>query len=119
MKRFALVLGLAAGLMVGGSTAFAGRYNGPGVDVTRAQAFASVWYTETFRAGELAVVAIRGDGYTDLDLFVYDENGNLVASGTGPTCFETVSFTPRWTGRFRIEVRNLGSTWNQFTLTTN
>ena len=57
-----VVVSLAASLFLGGKTALAGRWPNPGVDVARAQAYASVWYTETFRAGELAVVSIRGDG---------------------------------------------------------
>jgi hypothetical protein len=118
MKPLAVVLALAAGLCVDGNLARASPIAGPGVSVSRAQAFGSVWFNETFRGGETAVVTIRGDGDTDLDLYVYDANGNLVAWSNGPTDRETVRFTPLWTGRFRIEVRNLGRVWNQFTLNT-
>jgi hypothetical protein len=111
---------LSAGLLLACDTlADAGRFGGPGIDVSRAQAYASVWYTDTFEGGRLASVSIVGDGDTDLDLFVYDEHGTCVARGIGLSDCESVSFVPRFTGRFRIEVRNLGSVWNEFTLRTN
>jgi hypothetical protein len=61
-----------------------------------------------------AAVVISGDGDTDLDLYVYDENGNLIGSDTDGSDDCVVRFNPRWTGVFRIEVRNLGSVYNQY-----
>ena len=71
-------------------------------------------YTLTFRAGERACILVSGDGDTDLDLYVYDENGNLVASDTdsGDKC--AAVWTPRWTGRFTIKVKNLGDVYNEY-----
>ncbi|MCW5605970.1 MAG: hypothetical protein KIT18_15620, partial [Burkholderiales bacterium] len=63
----------------------------------------------TFRGGEPAVVGISGDGDTDLDLVVLAENGNVICRADGPSDDEICRWTPRWTGLFRIEVRNLGS----------
>jgi len=41
----------------------------------------------------------------DFDIKIYDENGNLVASGTANgSTDEVVYLTPLWTGPFRIEV---------------
>jgi hypothetical protein len=118
MKRITLALAAVA-LMACSSVVFAGRAPGPGHDVARVRAFSSVTYTETFRGGEQAIVSIRGDGTTDLDIFVYDEFGNLVAQGIGPTDRETVTWRPIWTGRFRIVIRNLGSVYNDYVLRTN
>jgi hypothetical protein len=73
-------------------------------------------YHETFRAGETALITVSGDGDTDLDLYVYDENGYLIASDTDLTDQCVVSFTPLWTGSFTIKVRNLGSVWNAYTV---
>lgn len=69
-------------------------------------------YSERFYAGESVYIYVRGDGDTDLDLYVYDENGNLIDSDTdlGDTCLCT--FTPKWTGRFTIKVKNLGSVYS-------
>jgi hypothetical protein len=61
-------------------------------------------------------VYVSGDGDTDLDLFIYDENGVLIDSDTdyGDECVVTV--VPNWTGRFTIQIRNLGSVYNRYTL---
>ncbi len=63
-------------------------------------------WTVTFAGGFKAAVAVVGDGDTDLDLYVYDENDNLVAKSDGPRDRESVSWTPRWTGKFKIKVVN-------------
>jgi hypothetical protein len=97
----------------------AGRIPGPGKDTIVCQAYGSVTYYATFRGGELASVAIVGDGFTDLDIFVYDMQGRLVAQGIGPTDIELVTWLPAQTQTYRIVVRNLGSTWNRCSMATN
>jgi hypothetical protein len=72
-----------------------------------------------FRGGEPAVVYVSGDGDSDLDLFVYDERGQLVASATGPRDECVVRWQPDRQGRFRIEVRNLGTASNWYWMATN
>jgi hypothetical protein len=118
MKRLAMALGLAVLMGVCG-VAEARRTGGVGRDATTLPGLSKSTYHVTFNGGELAVVTIVGSGNTDLDIFVYDEFGNRVAFGDGPTDIESVSWTPRWTGRFRIEVHNLGSYSNFYTLRTN
>jgi hypothetical protein len=76
-------------------------------------------YNVTFNGGSRAAVAIYGDGDTDLDLYVYDQNGNLICRATGRGDAEACRWTPRWTGPFRIEVRNLGGMSNRYRLATN
>ena len=72
-----------------------------------------------FRGRELAEVCVVGDGDTDLDLYVYDEGGNLICSDTGYTDRAYCSWTPRWTGPFEIEIENLGGVYNRYRLATN
>jgi hypothetical protein len=67
-----------------------------------------------FHGGRSAAASVIGDGDTDLDLFVYDENGNLIGSDTDSTDRCLVRLHPRWTGAFQIEVRNLGSVYNEY-----
>ena len=57
-----------------------------------------------FLGGARAIVTVEGDGSTDLDVYVYDENGNLVAKVDGPGDKCRVTWTPRWTGKFTIKV---------------
>jgi hypothetical protein len=119
MKRFTSLLAVAV-VLGGVAVVQAGRIPGPARDVETIKAYSRVTYSSVvFRAGELAVVQIQGDGSTDLDVFVYDEDGNLVAQGIGPTDYERVTWTPRWTGPFRIVVENLGSSRNTYFLRTN
>lgn len=102
-----------------GAFAHAGHIRGPQSGSARCEAYGSVTYYETFRGGEMAEVAIQGDGDTDLDLFVYDMNGRLVAQGTGYTDRELVRWFVPSTGTYRIVVRNLGNVWNRYGLGTN
>ena len=76
-------------------------------------------HTVEFRGGEPAVIYVSGDGESDLDLFVYDEAGQLVASATGPRDECVVRWQPERQGRFRIEVRNLGTASNWYWMATN
>ncbi len=73
----------------------------------------------TFRGGETAYVCVIGDGDTDLDLYVYDENGNFITSDTDGTDNCVVSFNPKWTGVFYIKIKNLGSVYNKYSIITN
>jgi len=96
-----------------------GRRDGPAYVTRRVNANSSYTDYIIFRGGEIAEIAISGDGDTDLDLYVYDENGNLVGSDTDYTDDCYVSFRPRWTGSFKVVVKNLGNVYNRYILMTN
>lgn len=117
MVRNFLIAAVTAGLF--SAAADAGATGGPKYsnDVVRAHSTDS--YTIYFHGGELARVAVRGDGDTDLDLYIYDENGNLIARDTGRTDYCVVRFRPRWTGRFTVRIKNLGRVYNRYRLETN
>jgi hypothetical protein len=76
-------------------------------------------YTLAFRAGELAEVAVSGDGDTDLDLYILDQNNNLIVYDEGYTDQCYVRFVPKWTGNFSIVVKNRGRVWNRYQIATN
>lgn len=76
-------------------------------------------YNISFRGGELAIVTVIGDGDTDLDLYVYDNNGNLIDSDNDYTDDCVCTWTPRWTGNFRIKIVNRGNVYNRYILRTN
>jgi hypothetical protein len=73
----------------------------------------------TFRGGELARIAVIGDGDTDLDLYVYDENESEIAKDVDRTDRCLVEWTPRRTGQFHVRIVNLGRVYNQYLLITN
>jgi hypothetical protein len=54
-----------------------------------------------------------------LDLYVYDSNGNLIASDTGYSDDCYVSWVPKWTGRFIVKVVNRGPLYNRYVILTN
>ena len=76
-------------------------------------------YQVKFWASELAEVCVSGDGDTDLDLYVYDSNGNLIGSDTDYTDECVVRWVPAWTGTFIIKVVNRGALYNDFLIWTN
>jgi hypothetical protein len=96
-----------------------GGSRGPRQLYAEVQPAASQEHTVEFRGGEPAIVHLSGDGESDLDLFVYDDAGQIVASITGPGDQGVVHWRPERQARFRIEVRNLGRAPNQYWLTTN
>ena len=116
MKRFALVTAI---VVAASTSALAGRYPSPSVTRERVNAGAVDVYQVVFVGERTAEVAVRGDGDTDLDLYVYDENGNQIVKDDDSTdrCF--VRFTPRWTGKFTVRVVNRGSVYNNYTMATN
>ena len=76
-------------------------------------------YNIIFRGGELARVAVVGDGDTDVDLFVYDEYGKRDRPDDDRTANCLVAFTPRWTGVCRVRVVNNGYVYSNYVLMTN
>ena len=65
-------------------------------------------YRVTFKGGEVAAVYVSGDGDSDLDLYIYDENGHEICRDNDGTDTMLCRWTPAWTGAFIIEIRNLG-----------
>lgn len=76
-------------------------------------------FDQTFNADRMAEVCLVGDGDTDLDLYVYDEDDNLLASDVGPTDRCYVRFQPAKTALYRIKIVNLGGVYNNCCLATN
>jgi hypothetical protein len=71
-------------------------------------------YEIEFVVGVPVQVHVIGDGDTDIDAFVYDPLGRLVASDTGPTDNCHVTFTPAMAGKYTIKIKNLGGVYNRY-----
>jgi len=76
-------------------------------------------YEWTFTGGEIATVYVEGDTSTDLDLFVYDQAGNLIVSdeGDGDAC--EVEWTPEETTTYIVRLKNLGDFENYYYIESN
>jgi hypothetical protein len=93
---------------VGGARTASERVKGKTTDV----------FTINFKGGKSAEIAVVG-GSGDLDCFVYDENGNLIDSDADYTSTCALSWTPKWTGSFRLKIRNLGARPVSYQVLTN
>ncbi|MCW1839239.1 hypothetical protein [Prosthecomicrobium hirschii] len=97
-----------------------GRLAGPGYNVNVVPARGTDTYSNVgFAGGRYAEVYAEGSGRTDLDLFVYDQNGNLICSDTDASDVVYCGWTPRWNGSFTVKVINRGQHANKYALITN
>lgn len=120
MKKAAKALSLFVIVaLIAVPTVNAGIVDGPVADTDKVEANDSVFYNEIFKGGEVAAVSVSGDGDTDLDLFVYDENGNLVASDDDTSDQCIVAWVPNKTQRYRIVIKNLGDVYNEYRMIAN
>jgi hypothetical protein len=71
-------------------------------------------YTVNLRGQQTTYIAVYGDGDTDLDLFVYDGRGNLIAYDTTYSGNGFVTLVPRYDGPVTICIENLGDVYNEF-----
>lgn len=72
-----------------------------------------------FYGSSYAEVAIVGDGDSNLDALVTDENGNTICYDVSYSDKVTCSFVPVWNGYFYITVQNHGRKRNSYYLLTN
>jgi hypothetical protein len=112
--RIALATLLALTLLteLGGGTVSAGASRGQRRWSEKIQAGSSVTYNIEFVGGKTAEFAIIGNSDTDVDILVYDKSGNRIAQDVGLSDLGLVRWTPGSTQTYRIEVKNLGNTWN-------
>jgi hypothetical protein len=79
----------------------------------------TVSYSINFRANQLAEVQVLGDGSTDLDLYIIDQNGNIIAADESYDVDCYVRWVPAWTGPFTVIVKNQGRYRNSYVIETN
>jgi len=97
-----------------------GRAYGPAYSERKVYASSSYVDYILFKGNELAEVLIVGDGDNDLDLYVYNENGELVGSDTDYSDRCYVSFYPYYTKSYKIVVKNRGtSVYSNYVLMSN
>ncbi len=100
-------------LVAGAATAAAqGRFG-------RVEAFGFDSWTVTANAGDLVTVVVRGDGDTDLDLFIFDGLGRTVVADQRSDDNCMVTFRVTRGGTFQVRVRNYGGVYNEYVISTS
>ncbi|MDR2528232.1 MAG: hypothetical protein LBD04_04325 [Synergistaceae bacterium] len=85
----------------------------------RIQGYTNDIYTISFRGGEKAWVRVRGEG-DPTALYIYDENENLIVKDIDWHATQsTASWTPLWTGNFKVVVQNRQGQSIDYVLYTN
>ena len=77
------------------------------------------YYNVGFVAGRYAEIDVYSMDGADLDLYVYDQNWNLIDKDTSYSSSAWCSFVPRWDGNFQIVVVNNSRYRSWFELFTN
>ncbi len=81
-------------------------------------AFGSAGDKFTFNKGEYAAIWVGGDGGTDLDLFVIDKDGRIIAADQRPGDSCWVEFVPEET-EYQVLIVNWGAKPNKFSVVFN
>jgi hypothetical protein len=81
---------------------------GPKKHVDNVSAGSADLFQVTFVGGEIAKVALIGDGDNTLDVFVYNSKGRMVAKATGEGDKALVEWFPRKTETFIVKIANRG-----------
>lgn len=101
------------------SSATRGAVGGPRYSEDIVYAHSTATYQLKFWANELAEVAVIGDGDNDLDLYIYDQNGNLIEKDDDYTDQCICRWIPVWTGTFTIKIVNRGNVYSYYAIATN
>ena len=113
MKKFLLAL---AGVLMLVQGASAEPVGGATCRAAGVYAYSTHDFDVTLYGAEASLISVRGDTDTDLDLYVYDQFGNLIASDTDATDQCLVAVVPDSTGHFMIRVVNRGNVYNDFSI---
>lgn len=84
-----------------------GAFGGPNYDFSYVNGSSKVYYYNIgFLAGRYAEVDVFSIDGADLDLYIYDENWNLIDKDTSYSSDAWCTFVPRWDGIFHIVIVN-------------
>jgi len=96
-----------------------GRVGGASSTLSRLSAGQTDTWEVPFYGDSYAELAVVGDGDSNLDVLVSDENGNTICYDVSWSDKIYCDFVPSWNGYFYVTVQNNGSTRNSYYLLTN
>lgn len=111
-----IILGLIDDAMAEGSR---GRIGGAVSWMSRLPAGQTDVWEVPFYGNSYAEIAVVGDGDTNLDVAITDENGNVFCYDVSWSDSLYCDFTPAWDGYFYVTVQNMGGVRNSYYLMTN
>ncbi|GEM_PF-532134 len=94
---------------IGGAVSWLSRLNAGKMDI----------WEVPFYGNSYAEIAVVGDGDSNLDMVLTDENGNVICYDTSRSDQVYCDFVPAWDGYFYIAVENTGKSRNSYYLLTN
>jgi hypothetical protein len=87
--------------------------------VSTVQAKGEITMKLRFQGGTLARFSLKGDGKTDVDVFVFDEANRKVVEDIGATDRCECQWTPATPQVYRVVIRNLGTSPNRCSIAHN
>lgn len=111
-----VILGLIEDAEAEGSR---GRIGGASRTLSRLPAGRTDTWKVPFYGNSYAEVAVVGDGDSNLDVLIADENGNTICYDVSWSDKVYCDFVPAWNGYFYITVQNTGRKRNSYFLLTN
>jgi hypothetical protein len=96
-----------------------GRVGGVSSTLSRLPAGQTDTWEVPFYGDSYAELAVVGDGDSNLDVLVTDENGNTICYDVSWSDKIYCDFVPRWNGYFYVTVQNNGASRNSYYLMTN
>jgi hypothetical protein len=85
----------------------------------RVDPYATDVYSVRYRGGETARATAVADGRHDIDLYVYNDSGNLITYDNDLTSIGICSWRPARTGDYYLGVKNTTEDWVTYLLYTN
>jgi hypothetical protein len=76
-------------------------------------------FTVDARGGSVLRIHAAGDGDTDVDMVITDQNGNEVCADRDYDAIPQCGFVPAWSGRFTVRLINNGSVWTRTSVISN
>lgn len=86
-------------------------------DTDRVEAGKITYYTYHARALKPARVVVIGDGDTDLDVYIFDSDANVIAEDSDELDVCVCEWIPKHSGDYIIAIKNWGNVYNEFTIT--
>lgn len=114
MSLFAFV-----GILFLSLTSYAGSITGPFSHKDVIKPHSRDKYDLYLKSDESTRILVKGDGNSDIDCAIFDEDGNLIDKDTNPkeTCYLQV--IPKWTGKFTLFIINDSSNYSAYALNVN